>query len=55
MIKDEILDSTGIVEISCFLEKEFDIQIPDEDYISENFENIKKIVKLIEKLKLMNA
>jgi acyl carrier protein len=38
-----IIDSTGILELVDFLEKEFNITIDDDELIPENLESIEKI------------
>jgi len=43
-----IVDSTGILEIIAFLEKEFSIQIKDDELILENLDSIAVISQFVE-------
>jgi len=43
-----IIDSTGILELVEFLEKEFSITIEDDELIPENLESIEKIEKFLQ-------
>lgn len=38
-----ILDSAGLISYLCFIEKEFDVSVPDEDLVPENFVSISRI------------
>lgn len=44
-----ILDSTGVVELTMFLEKEFGIQVSDEDLVPENMDSITAIAAFVER------
>ena len=48
---NDTVDSYGIVELGSFLESKFNIEIPDEEFTANNFENVLTILKLIKKLK----
>lgn len=45
----QFIDSVGMLEFLCFLEKSFSIKIDDDDVVPENFKNIASIVKFVEK------
>jgi acyl carrier protein len=45
---DKILDSITIVELIVELEAEYDIEIPMNEVVIENFETVDLIVKYIE-------
>lgn len=49
LISDGILDSLDIMNLIMALEGEFDIEIDPEDVLSENFESIDTMIRLIEK------
>jgi len=49
LITEGILDSLDIMTIIMTLEEEFDIEIDTEDVISDNFESVDAILKLVEK------
>ncbi len=41
------IDSIGIVELLEFLSQEFDVQIPDDDLLSEDFSSIMGIAQIV--------
>lgn len=41
------VDSMGIVELLEFLSQEFDVRIPDEDLLSEDFSSIVGIARIV--------
>ena len=51
MVDDGILESLTLVEIISCLSMEFDIMIPYDEIIPENFNSVAAIAKLVEKLK----
>jgi len=42
-LESGMMDSTGVLELIQFLEQRFEIQIADEEMISENLDSIAKI------------
>lgn len=38
-----ILDSLGMVQLIAFVEKEFEVRVPPEDMVIENFMNINSV------------
>ena len=46
---NEIIDSTGILEVIEFLEDECQIKVEDEDLLPENLDSINKIIRFVEK------
>lgn len=44
------LDSVGFVELRVLCERQFDVQISDEDYTPENFSSIRRLASLINRL-----
>jgi acyl carrier protein len=48
LIGSGILDSLGILQIVTFIEKSFNIQVPDEDVVFENFQSLKTLVRYLE-------
>lgn len=47
LIKEGIIDSFSIVALRNWLQKEYDITIPDEMGTVENFETVNKIIELV--------
>ncbi len=43
-----IIDSTGILEVIFFLEKEFGITVADNEMITENLDSVNNIVKYVQ-------
>ena len=50
LVDDGILDSLTIVSIISTLNMEFDIEIPYEEIIEENFNSIKGLAAMVERL-----
>ena len=50
LIDNKILDSFDIVTIVAEIDSEFDVSIPAEELVPENFNSAKAIFALIEKL-----
>jgi acyl carrier protein len=44
-----IVDSTGMLELVMFLEQNFDLKIPDQDLLPENFDSIERLIKFVER------
>ena len=42
-----IIDSTGVLELVCFLESRFGIQVADEDMLPENLDSIRAISEYV--------
>ena len=42
-----IIDSTGVLELVCFLETTFGIQVADEDMLPENLDSIRAITQYV--------
>jgi acyl carrier protein len=42
-----IIDSTGVLELISFLEKEFSISFEDNELTGENFDSISKIISFL--------
>ncbi|MFQ5901194.1 MAG: acyl carrier protein [Thermodesulfobacteriota bacterium] len=47
LLSSGLIDSTGIFELVSFLEKEFNIEVSDEEIVPENFETINNIVEFV--------
>lgn len=50
LIDDKIIDSFDIVTLISDISEEFDIEIPVEDIIPENFNSAKAIFALVERI-----
>ena len=46
-IEEGIIDSTGVLELVEFLEKEFEVSVEDEEIIPENLNSIENTAKYI--------
>lgn len=47
LIDSGVVDSTGVLEIVAFLEKEFSITIPDGDIVPSNLDSISRIAAYV--------
>lgn len=47
LVDQGIIDSIGLIEISAFMEREFNLKVNEEDMQRENFGSIKKMVNFI--------
>ena len=48
LIDAQIIDSLGIYEIVTFIEREFGVEVADDELLPENFESISAITRFIE-------
>jgi acyl carrier protein len=46
-----VIDSLAVVKTIAYCEEQFEIEIPDEELIPENFVTVRAIVELIERLR----
>jgi acyl carrier protein len=51
LISGGIVDSFSMVSLKVFLEKKYEIKIPDEDATPEAFDTVNKIVELVKRFK----
>ena len=49
LIRNGIVDSTGILELISFLEESFDVQFDDSELIAENFDSVIRIAAFLSK------
>jgi acyl carrier protein len=47
-LEEGIIDSTGVMELVAFIEETFQISLPDEDIIPDNFDSINKLLNCIQ-------
>lgn len=43
LLSNGIIDSLGILQMVAFIEERFNIQVPDEDVVFENFQSVKAL------------
>ena len=48
LVEKGIIDSTGVIELVCFIEETFNIKVDDSEIISENFDSINQLVNYIQ-------
>jgi acyl carrier protein len=46
------VDSVGVVELLAFLERAFEVEIPEEDLLSEDFSRIEGIARIVGRLQV---
>lgn len=48
-IENDIIDSTGVLELVAFLEDEMGVEVEDEDIVPANLDSINKICAYVER------
>ncbi len=48
-LDEGIVDSTGILELVAFIEREYGIRIADDELVPENLDSIERVATFIEK------
>jgi acyl carrier protein len=43
-----IIDSLGVLQLVAFIEEQFDIQMPDEDVVLENFQSVNSLATYLD-------
>jgi len=51
LVRSEIVDSYGILELIAFIEKSFDVHIPDEDVQPNHFRTVDAMCAMIARLR----
>lgn len=47
LLDSGLIDSTGIFELIAFIEETFQVQIPDEEVVPENFQTIEALAAFV--------
>lgn len=47
LIENDIIDSTGVLELVMFVEEKFGVSVEDQEIIPDNFDSIEKIHKYV--------
>ena len=50
LIEDDVVDSTGILELVSFLEEKFGIAVADADIVPANLDSIDRIAAYVERM-----
>lgn len=53
LLNSGLIDSLGIMRLIAFIENEFDLKIPPQDMVIENFMSVEAIVAYIQKVKAL--
>ncbi len=48
LLEEGVIDSTGVLEVLAFIEREFGIKAADEEILPENFDGIGRIARFVE-------
>ncbi len=51
LLEAGVVDSTGILELTLFVEETFGFQIPDDDVVPDHFDSVAKLAAYIESRK----
>jgi len=46
-LENEIIDSTGVLELVMFLDEEFSVEVADEELVPENLDSINSILNFL--------
>jgi acyl carrier protein len=49
LLEAGIIDSTGVLEIIEFLQKEFGIRVEDEEIVAENLDSVERIAAFVDR------
>jgi acyl carrier protein len=49
LLEQGIMDSTGVLELVCFLEERFGIEVLDEELLPENLDSVTRIAAFVER------
>jgi len=55
LIEEGIVDSMGLMQIVAFLEERTGVRVSDDDVTPDNFETVKAITQLVERIKSRRA
>ena len=47
LVEAGVIDSTGVLQLVGFVEEEFDLQIPLDDLVPENFDSIANVTRYV--------
>ncbi len=47
--EESIIDSTGILELVCFVEETYNLTISDDEIVQQNFSSVNNVASFIEK------
>lgn len=50
LLENDVVDSLGILRLVTLIEEHFDVEIPDEQLVPENFVSLRALASLIEPL-----
>ncbi len=48
LLEKGLIDSTGVLELVCFIEKSFGIKVNDDEVLPENLDSIQRIARFVE-------
>jgi acyl carrier protein len=49
LLDNGVIDSTGVLELVAFLEKQFQIQVADMELIPENLDSVQRIAQFVQR------
>jgi amino acid adenylation domain-containing protein len=54
LLEEGLIDSIGVAELVAHIEKRFNINVPNDEYVARNFESVAAMVRLVERLRTKN-
>lgn len=55
LLERGIIDSTGVMELVAFIEKQFSVSVSDEELLPENLDSVDQIVGFVSRKQRMSA
>ncbi len=47
LMDNELLDSTGVLELVLFIEQTFDVRVEDEEIVPDNLDSVNSLVRFV--------
>jgi acyl carrier protein len=55
LLEEKILDSVGMLELVFFIEETFEIEVPEDDIVPDNFNTINSLVAYVDRKRSKSA
>jgi acyl carrier protein len=51
LLRERVLDSLGLRRLIAFVERSFAVEVPDEELLPENFDTVRSVARLVDRLR----